>query len=139
MPEFKANHLEVRIRPVRPEDAEAWEQLRCDLWPDSRSDHAPEIASYFAGTPEEPSAVLLAEDSTGKLVGFAELSIRTDLPPLVGSHVGYVEGLYVVSEARGRGVARSLLLASRDWAGREKCAAFASDRAGRVVFDWRFR
>jgi aminoglycoside 6'-N-acetyltransferase I len=139
MSAMKANQLVVKIRPVCPADAEAWERLRCDLWPDGREDHAPEIASFFAGTLDEPLAVLLAEDSDGKIVGFAELAIRTELPPLEGNRVGYVEGLYVVPEARGRGVARTLLVASRDWARKQKCVAVASDRAGRVIIDWRFR
>ncbi len=138
MPDTKANQLVVKIRAARPDDAKAWEQLRCDLWPDGRGDHASEIASFFAGTLDEPSAVLVAEDSTGKVVGFSELSIRADPPPLLGSRVGYVEGLYVVPDARGRGVARSLLVASRDWARQQKSTAFASDRAGRVIIDRRF-
>jgi aminoglycoside 6'-N-acetyltransferase I len=135
---MNANELIVKIRAVRATDAGAWKRLRCELWPDGRVDHAPEIAAFFAGTLDEPVAVLLAEDSVGNLVGFAELSLRTDLPTLLGSRVGYVEGLYVVPEERGRGVARSLLLASREWARQQKCAAFASDRAGRVVIDRRF-
>lgn len=139
MPDTKANYSGLNIRPVRRSDDEAWERLRCDLWPDGGEDHAPEIASFFAGTLEEPSAVLMVEDSVGKIVAFAELSIRTDLPSHVGSRVAYVEGLYVVPEARGCGVARTLLVASREWARQQKCTAFASDRAGRVVFDWRFR
>jgi len=95
MTDTGANDLVVKIRLVCP------------------ADHAPEIASFFAGTLAEPSAVLVAEDSVGKLVGVAELSIRIDLPSLIGTRVGYVEGLYVVPGARGRGVACSLLLASR--------------------------
>jgi aminoglycoside 6'-N-acetyltransferase I len=138
MPDAKVNHLVVNVRPVRPSDAEAWERLRCELWPEGSAEHAREIASFFAGTLDEPSAVMMAEDSVGKLVGFAELSIRTELPPLQGSHVGYVEGLYVVPDARGCGAARSLLRVSRDWARQQKCTAFASDRAGRVVLDRRF-
>jgi len=139
MPGTKANDLVAVIRPVALADADAWEQLRCDLWPEGRADHAPEIASFFAGKLAEPAAVLVAEDPVGKLVGFAELSIRTDLPPLLGSRVGYVEGLYVVPDARGRSVARSLLRVSRDWARQQQCTAFASDRAGRVIIDRRLR
>ena len=138
MPDAKANHLVVNIRPVRPSDAEAWGRLRCELWPKGSADHTREIAPFFAGTVDEPSAVMMAEDSVGKLVGFAELSIRTDLPPLQGRHVGYVEGLHVVPDARGCGVTRSLLRVSRDWACQQKCTAFVSDRAGRVVIDRRF-
>ena len=137
-PGTKANDLAVTIRPVSLADAKAWERLRCDLWPDGREDHAPEIASFFAGMLDEPSAALVAENSNGEIIAIAELSIRTDIPTLAGSPVGYVEGLYVMPDARRRGVARSLLRASRDWAREQRCAGFASDRAGRVILDPRF-
>ena len=133
-----ANLLAVKIRPVRLADAKAWGGRRCELWPDGRADHSAEIAAFFAGTLDEPEAVLLAEDSADRLVGFAELSIRADLPPLIGARVAYVEGLYVVPEARGQGITRRLLRASVDWARQQKCTAFARDRADRVIMDRRY-
>ena len=132
---FLKSTLTVDIRPARPEDAAAWERMRCDMWPDGRQDHGPEIAAFFAGTLAEPEAVLVAEDAQGRLLAVAELSIRTDLPSHFGQRVGYVEGLYIVPEARGHGIARSLLLASREWARHQDCTGFASDRAGRTVID----
>jgi aminoglycoside 6'-N-acetyltransferase I len=105
------------------------------MWPDGREDHAPEIAAFFAGTLVEPEAVLVVENTAGRLVAVAELSIRTDLPSRLGQRVGYVEGLYILPEARGQGIARSLLIASRDWARQQGCTGFASDRAGRIVID----
>jgi len=113
--------------------------MRRELWPDGAEDHAPEIASFFAGRLEEPVAVLVAEGAAGALVGFAELSIREDVPGLEGKRAGYVEGLYVRPEVRRRGIARILLQASRKWARAQDCAAFASDRAGRIVEDKSFR
>jgi aminoglycoside 6'-N-acetyltransferase I len=127
-----------RIRRIAADDAGDWTRLRCQLWPDGQEDHAPEIASFFAGKLPDVAEVLVVEDAEGSMIGFAELSIRTDLPNLVGTRVGYVEGLYVVPEARGRGVTWALLLASRDWARKQKCKAFASDRADRVIIDKRF-
>jgi aminoglycoside 6'-N-acetyltransferase I len=100
--------VQVHLRHAVPEDASTWEKLRGDLWPDGIADHGPEIASFFAGTLPELSAVLVA-DGVNEIVGFAELSIRTDLAGLEGKRVGYVEGLYVVPEARGRGLVRKLL------------------------------
>jgi len=76
--------------------------------------------------------------SNGAIVGFAELAVRADVAGLEGKRVGYVEGLYVILEARQQGLARRLLQASRNWARQQKCAAFASDRAGRVVVDRSF-
>ena len=128
-------HVPVKIRHARPEDTEMWERMRCDMWPDGRDDHGPEIADFFAGMRAEPEAVLVAEGADGHLVAVAELSIRTDLPSRLGQPVGYVEGLFVVPEARGQGIARALLQASRQWARQQGCTGFASDRAGRTVID----
>lgn len=72
------------------------------------------------------------------MIGFAELSMRTDLSAVAGERAGYVEALCLRPEYRGRGYARQLLQASRRWARDEKCAAFASDRAGRIIPDSSF-
>jgi aminoglycoside 6'-N-acetyltransferase I len=128
----------IRVRHIAREEASVWEKLRGDLWPDGRADHAPEIASFFAGTLEEPVAVLLGENVNGEILGFAELSIRLDVEGFEGKRTGYVEGLYVLPEFRQRGVARTLLLESQGWARQQGCGAFASDRAGRIVVDKKF-
>ena len=131
--------LHIRVRDITPTDAPVWEKLRRDLWPDGTEDHAAEIASFFAGTLEEPTAVLMAEDDDGVVVAFAELSLRTDLAGLEGERVAYVEGLYVEPRLRHHGIARRLLEASRQWARDQKCAAFASDRAERIIVDKSFQ
>jgi len=128
----------IRVRAAVPADALAWERLRCKLWPDGADEHGAEIASFFAGTLDEPVAVLMAETDAGASAGIAELSIRTDISELEGQRAGYVEGLYVVPEMRWRGVARLLMRASRDWAREQRCTGFASDRAGRIVIDRTF-
>ena len=125
----------MKIRHARPIDTEMWERMRCDMWPDGREDHGSEIADFFAGMRAEPEAVLVAESADGHLVAIAELSVRTNLPLRLGQPVGYVEGLFVVPEARGQGIARALLQASREWARQRGCTGFASDRAGRTVID----
>src|SRR5215469_1831511 len=92
--------LPVEILPIAAENAADWTRLRCLLWPDGVEDHAAEIAAFFAGTLVEPVAVLAAIARDGNLCGFVELSIRSELPALKDNRVGYVEGLYVVPEAR---------------------------------------
>ena len=131
--------VRLLIRPVRRDDAAVWETLRRELWPEGASDHASEIADFFAGKLLEPAAVLLAETSACAIVGFAELSIRADIPELAGKRVGYVEGLYVRPAMRNQGVASQLLRASHAWAREKQCTAFASDRAGRIVIARRFK
>lgn len=127
----------MTIRPIEPSDAATWERLRRDLWPEDPESHAVEIASFFAGSLAEPQAVLVAQEGPN-LVAFAELSIREEFPGLAGKRVGYVEGLYVTPAFRGRGIARTLLSASKSWARENHCDAFASDRAERIIVDPRF-
>src|SRR5271170_1990901 len=127
------------IRPVNPADAFVWEQLRCALWPDGRADHATEIASFFAGTLDEPAAVLIAENDSHTAIALLELSIRTDIPGLEGQRTGYVEGLYIVPEARGGNIAGQLLQESRVWARKSDCTIVATDRAERIIVDRRYR
>jgi len=125
----------VILREIRSEDASEWLAMRRELWPDG-DDHDVEIAAFFAGSLDEPEAVLVAEDH-GLLVGMAELSARRDIAGLEGKLTGYVEGLFVRPAFRGGDVARRLLMASREWAHGLGCIAFASDRAERVVVDRR--
>ena len=123
-----AGRLPRRVRQVRRSDARAWLRLRCALWPDgSEAEHGAEINRFFAETSREPAAVLLAEDGAGQVLGVAELSIRPCAEGCRTNRVGYLEGWYVVPEARRRGVGRSLIAAAEGWARAHGCTEFASD------------
>jgi GNAT superfamily N-acetyltransferase len=125
----------VVVRPAVPADAAEWEKMRCAMWPEGIEEHGQEIAQYFAGTIDEPQAVLIAEDETAGTIGVAELSLRTDIPGFEGQSAGYVEGLYIRPGSRGRNTARRLLEESRKWASEQGCSVFASDRAERIIVD----
>lgn len=102
--------------------------MRDALWPDDASSwHADEIAQFFAGKLSMPLAVLIAEDETGKHLGFAELSIRKYAEDCVTDRVAYLEGWYVVPEARRQGVGRALIAAAEQWAHEQGCTEFGSD------------
>ncbi|MEX2157197.1 MAG: GNAT family N-acetyltransferase [Gemmatimonadales bacterium] len=85
------------------------------------------LESGFAGELRMPLAVLLALDDAGKQLGFAELSIRAYAEDCVTDKVAYLEGWYVVPEARRRGVGRALVAAAEEWARGQGCTEFASD------------
>jgi aminoglycoside 6'-N-acetyltransferase I len=122
-----------RIRPIQPQDAALWATLRHDLWPDASVEHhAEEITAFFAGTLEEPLAVLVYESKQDGIIAFAELSIRSQAPGTDSNRVAFVEGLYVRPKWRNRGIARHLLRASEVWARHSNCDAFASDRGDRL-------
>jgi aminoglycoside 6'-N-acetyltransferase I len=126
----------IRVRPATKRDAAAWLELRRSLWPENgghdhaKDDHAQEVARYFAGELKIPLAVLLAdadEEDGARIVGFAELNIRPYAEGCTTDQVGFLEGWFVVPEARRRGVGRALVRAAEDWARSQGCTEFASD------------
>jgi aminoglycoside 6'-N-acetyltransferase I len=118
----------ITIRPATQRDSGVWLRMRHALWPDgSESEHRAEINRFFAGQAREPLAVLLAEDRAQGVVGFAELSIRPSAEGCTSDCVAYLEGWFVVPEARRRGVGRALVAAAEQWGRDQGCAEFASD------------
>jgi aminoglycoside 6'-N-acetyltransferase I len=123
--------MTVRVRQVQRKDAEQWLEMRRALWPDEGTgSHADEVRSFFDRPRvlgEMPEAVLIAFDPDGRALGFVELSRRPYAEGCETSPVGYLEGWYVVPDARRTGVGRALVEASLDWARSVGCREFASD------------
>jgi aminoglycoside 6'-N-acetyltransferase I len=116
---------EVAVRHAALADAEGLARLRHALWPDgSEADHRREVERFFAGPHAAP--VLVAEERSG-LLGFAELSIRPYAEGCETDRVGFLEGWFVIPEARHRGVGRKLVAAAEAWARSVGCTEFASD------------
>jgi aminoglycoside 6'-N-acetyltransferase I len=139
MPSRKNNLDPLTIRPVVRTDAAEWLRLRTLLWPDGADEHAQEIDAFLEGKLDEPDAVFLAQDGSGHVLALLELAIRSELLEMKNERIGYVEGLFVEPEARGRNIARKLLEFSREWAKKEGCTVLASDRAERIIVHKRFR
>ena len=57
----------------------------------------------------------------------AELSIRSIVEGCSSGRVAYLEGWYVVPEARRRGVGRALVEAAEAWGREQGCTEFGSD------------
>lgn len=102
--------------------------MRCALWPEEepRALRA-DVRRFFAGELREPLETLVAEDESGRLIGFAELSVRPYAEGCVTEDVAYLEGWYVVPEARRRGVGGALVRAAEAWGRGRHCMEFASD------------
>ncbi len=126
--EVLINDLPITVRHATAADALPWLQLRCALWPEtSEADHRDDIDRFFAGRAREPHTALLAQDTEGRSVGLAELSIRPYAQGCRSDRVAYREGWYVVPENRRRGVGRALLVAAEEWARTRGCRELASD------------
>jgi aminoglycoside 6'-N-acetyltransferase I len=119
----------INVRHVQPGDRDTWLRMRHALWPDgSETEHKKEIDQYFRGLARgRPAAVLLAEHEDGHAVGVAELAIRPYAEGCVSDRVAYLEGWYVVPDARREGVGRVLIAAAEEWGRAQGSTEFASD------------
>jgi aminoglycoside 6'-N-acetyltransferase I len=91
-------------------------ELRQALWPHcSLEDHLAEMGSFIERS--DRYAEFVAYGENGQPIGFAEASLRTDYVNGTNSTpVAFLEGLYVVPEARRQGVAAELVAAVAEWA-----------------------
>ncbi|WP_407925737.1 aminoglycoside 6'-N-acetyltransferase [Devosia faecipullorum] len=117
----------MRIAAALPADAGDWLALRTTLWPrGAGGDHENEIMRLLANAGDTIN--LLARTDAGEAMGFAEASLRRDyVNGCRTSPVAFLEGIYVLPAARGRGVARALVTAVEDWGRAQGCTEFASD------------
>jgi len=105
-----------------------WIALRGQLWPHiSAAAHGDDVKQMLAASNGYAGFLALAGDHAA---GFAEATIRRDY--VNGCDTGpvvFLEGIFVVSEYRRRGVARSVIAAVETWGREMGCTELASDAA----------
>jgi len=119
--------LGVMIERCASTEQAGWLSLRQSLWPHcSRAEHLSEMSSFIASPARY--AQFVAYSSPGQAVGLAEASVRADyVNGTDSSPVAFLEGLYVVPEARRKGIAASLVSAVSQWAHSVGHSELASD------------
>jgi aminoglycoside 6'-N-acetyltransferase I len=116
---------DVTVRQATSADAPALGRLRHALWPESSAaEHQREVERFFA---EGKTGAVLVAEARSEVLGFAEFSIRAYAEGCDTEDVGFLEGWYVVPEARRRGIGRRLVAAGEDWARGRGCAELGSD------------
>lgn len=117
----------MKIEPCASPGHPGWLRLRQALWPEAgREEHLLEMAT-FAADPQRYGQ-FIAYSPSHEAIGLAEVSLRSD--HVNGTHtspVAFLEGLYVVPQARRKGVAAALVEAACAWARRAGCREIASD------------
>jgi aminoglycoside 6'-N-acetyltransferase I len=117
----------MRVRALEPRDVDAWAAMRSALWPEADAEELRREAAAFLIRPRLINAVFVAEAEAGGLVGFVELSLRSHADGCDSSPVPFVEGWYVVPEARRGGVGGALIAAAEAWATAGGYREIASD------------
>jgi aminoglycoside 6'-N-acetyltransferase I len=121
--------MDKPVRHCEESDLADWIDLRLQLWP---GDHAQEFfdeARDILAQPQRYGAWLF-RDGQGWALGLAEASVRSDyVNGTEGSPVLFLEGIYVLEDARRQGVARALVRAVQAWGRARGCVDFASDAA----------
>jgi aminoglycoside 6'-N-acetyltransferase I len=117
---------DIRIGELDPAERAAWRSLRAGLWPETPKDERDSEEDLILGDPRR-NAVFVARLTGGKLVGFVEAALRDWAEGCCTRPVGYVEGWYVESEHRRRGIGRRLVEAAEQWARSLGCTEMGSD------------
>ena len=113
------------IQIVGKQDVEDLAKLAALLWPHHT---VQEMAEEIAQTMEQSDAAFFLAWEEKRAVGFAQCQLRHDyVEGTECSPVGYLEGIYVRPEYRGRGIAKALLAACESWAKSRGAEEFASD------------
>lgn len=116
--------MEFQIQRAEISDLAALAALGARLWPHHTE---AELEADFAEAMAGGAAYFLAL-AGGVPAGFAQCQLRRDyVEGTDSSPVGYLEGIFVAEEYRGRGGARQLLAACETWARDQGCTEFASD------------
>ena len=106
-------------------EVDAYCQLRAMLWPMPNDASRQEAAEILAAP--EKWVVFLARDYAGRPLGFLEVRLREFAEGACSSPVGFLEGWYVVPDARKKAVGRKLVQAGEDWARSKGCTEMASN------------
>ncbi len=116
----------MKIRPLLPQERDAWLELRTLLWPEtSRNELAQEQDEILSD--QSRGAVLVAAHEDGSLAGFVEVSLRDWAEGCTTRPVGYIEGWYVRPAHRLQGLGKRLLAAAERWAWDRGCSEMGSD------------
>ncbi|MHB1512218.1 MAG: GNAT family N-acetyltransferase [Acidiferrobacter sp.] len=112
--------LPIKIRPLQPNDLPGIMLLHRELgWNPAFKADGSTLGQRLAALITEENALLLVAEHDRAVVGYVHGEIVTHL--LFAARELYVTELFVIAEARGRGVGKTLMAAIENEAATRKC------------------
>jgi len=113
------------IKIATKDDAVVVAKLAIQMWEDNSIEG---LTEEFIELIEKDDVQIFIKFVENKAVGFAQCQLRYDyVEGTETSPVGYLEGIFVEEEYRGKGYAKELLSECQKWAKENGCLEFASD------------
>ncbi len=113
------------IKIATKDDAVEVAKLAIQMWEDNSVEG---LTEEFIELIEKDDAQIFIKFVQDKAVGFAQCQIRYDyVEGTETSPVGYLEGIFVADEYRGKRFSKELLSECQRWAKGKGCSEFASD------------
>jgi len=116
--------MEIIIRRAMLEDKAEWFNMRKQIWPEVPDEFMRFDMDGILASDNDAVLFALVE---GRPVGMIEIRLRDYGEGCETSPVGYIEGWFVYSDMRGKGIAGALTQAAEDWARGKGCTEMASD------------
>lgn len=112
--------------PATRDDFREWLTMRQALY--SGCEETFHLQEMHAILTSREMACFLAKSEVGdSVIGMIELSLRNIVDGCLGSPVGYIEGLYIKPEFRGRGFGRQFVTFADSWFISAGCREMATD------------
>ena len=112
------------IRTATEEDRPVWLELRKLVYTDCSDEfHEEDINIWMRDEGKE----CFFMEVEGRVVGFLEASLRNIVDGCLTSPVGFMEGICLYPEFRGRGLSKKLMAVAEDWMRAKGCTEMGSD------------
>ncbi len=115
----------MKLKPVEADDFQSWLDYRDKLYPGlSDGFHRREMDLIHASS---EAAAFLCVTERAERVGLLEVSLRNFVDGCLGGPVGYIEGLYLEPDFRGKGLGGYIVELAAEWFRERGCRDMAAD------------
>ena len=115
----------MKLVPINKDDFAKWREMRGDLYGSLSNEFHEEEMEGILNSNEWHCQFI--EDRNGHAIGFLELSSRNIVDGCLSSPVAYLEGLYLNSEFRGKGLGREIINVLLNWCREKGFSELATD------------